>query len=334
MGLPDLKMCADCKSRTSRLAQLFRPYHQHSLNIGCARMSQSRLDQLRVKQLRFLSLLASQGSLAATADHLAMSPSAASMMLKEIEGLFGTKLFRRQGRGMALTDEGRAVLPRCETVLGEVGAMGSTLQGAGNPVLRIGAFPHTTTTVLPDIVKKLVCGQPAWCLQIVEGSADHLLQLLLRGEIDLLLGRLPRHAAAAPAMVGLEQRVLYEGRLSMVAARNHPLAGRRSVALRELLKWPWILPGTQSTTRAALVDAFMRQGLAPPVPVVESPSFFYSLSVVAQTDLLTCCAHSAALQSSHATSILPVAVGPDPTPVAMVWRKNSAEAQRAVDQLA
>ena len=31
---------------------------------------------------------------------------------------------------------------------------------------------------------------------------------------------------------------------------------------------------------------------------------------------------------------MPVTVGSDPTPVAMVWRKNSGEAQRAVAQLA
>ena len=297
-------------------------------------MNPPRLDQLRVRQLRFLSLLASLGSLAATAEHLAMTPSAASMMLKEIEGLFATKLFRRQGRGMVLTDEGRALLPRCQTVLGEVGAMGSTLQGAGSPVLRLGAFPHTTTTVLPDIVKRLVTGPAAWRLQLVDGSADHLVQLLLQGEIDLLLGRLPRHMAGTPAIGGLAQRVLYEGSLSVVAARSHALAGRRSVPLAELLNWPWILPGTQSTTRVALVDAFLRRGLAPPVPVVESPSFFYSLSVVAHTDMLTCCAHTAALHSGHATSILPVTVGPEPTPVCLVWRQQSAEAQRAVAQLA
>jgi DNA-binding transcriptional LysR family regulator len=297
-------------------------------------MGQPRLDQLRIKQLRFLTLLAAEGSLAATADRLSMTSSAASMMLKEIEGLFGTKLFRRQGRGMSLTDDGRDLLPRCRTVLGEIGAMGASVQGAGSPLLRIGAFPHTTTTVLPGIVKKLVSGPPAWRLQIVEGSADHLLQRLLRSEIDLLLGRLPRQAASTLATAGVAQRVLYEGSLSVVAARNHPLAGQRSVPLRELLQWPWILPGTESTTRVTLVDAFLRHGLAPPVPTVESPSFFYSLSVVAQTELLTCCAQSAALQSSHATSILPVTVGLDPTPVAMVWRENSAEAQRAVDQLA
>lgn len=293
-------------------------------------MNPTRLEQLRVKQMRFLSLLSSLGTLAATAERLAMTPSAASMMLKEIEGLFGVKLFRRQGRGMALTADGQALLPRCQTVLGEVGAMGSTLQGSGRPLLRIGAFPHTTTTVLPDIIKRLVTGPLAWRVQIVDGSADQLLQLLLRGEIDLLLGRLPRHVAGAPAIEGLSQQLLYEGSLSVVAGRNHPLAGRRKVVLGDLLEWPWILPSIQSTTRVALVDAFMRQGLAPPEPVAEAPSFFYSLSVVAQTELLTCCAHSAALHSAHATAILPVALGGSPTPVAMVWRKHSAEALRAV----
>lgn len=297
-------------------------------------MRTPRLDQLRVKQLRFLGLLAQLGSLAATAEHLAMTPSAASMMLKEIEGLFGAKLFRRQGRGMAPTEEGRALLPRCQTVLGEVGAMDATLQGAGRPVLRLGAFPHTTTTVLPDIVKRLVTGPVAWRLQLVDGSANQLLQRLLQGEIDLLLGRLPRHVAGKPAINGLSQKVLYDSSLSVVAARSHPLAGRRSVPLAELLNWPWILPPTQSTTRVALVDAFLRRGLAPPVPVVESPSFFYSLSVVAHTEMLTCCAHSAALHSGHATSILPVTIGPEPTPVCLVWRQQSAEAQRAVEQLA
>ncbi len=296
-------------------------------------MSPPRLDQLRVRQLRFLSLLAALGSLAATAEHLAMTPSAASMMLKEIEGLFGAKLFRRQGRGMALTEEGLALLPRCQTVLGEVGAMGSTLQGAGSPVLRLGAFPHTTTTVLPGIVKQLVTAAPAWRVHILEGSADHLLQLLLQGGIDLLLGRLPPRAAGTPAIAGLAQRLLYEGSVSVVAARNHPLAGRRSVPMAELLKWPWILPPMQSTTRVALVDAFLRRGLAPPDPVVEAPSFFYSLSVVAQSELLTCCAHSVALQGNQATSILPVSLGLAPTPVSLLWRKASATAQQAVTRL-
>lgn len=296
-------------------------------------MPHHRLDQLRLKQLRFVSLLASLGSLAATAEHLAMTPSAASMMLKEIESLFGAKLFRRQGRGMALTAQGLALLPRCQTVLGEVGAMGSTLQGAVVPTVRIGAFPHTAVTVLPDIVKKLISGPAVWRPRIVEGRAEQLLQMLLHGDIDLMLGRLPSRGADAPDVDGLAQHVLYEAHLSVVASRNHPLAGRRKLEFAELAQWPWILPDLQSTTRMALMEAFLRHGLTPPVPAVESPSFLYSLSVVANTELLTCCAQAAALQSHHQTCILPVTVAKDPMPVSLVWRKASIEAQRAADHL-
>jgi DNA-binding transcriptional LysR family regulator len=297
-------------------------------------MSAPRLDQLRVKQLRFLDLLESHGTLAATAERLAMSPSAASMMLSEIERHFGTKLFRRQGRGMGLTEAGHALMPRCRAVLGEVDAMGATLKGRSTPVLRVGAFAHTTTTVLPDLVKRLVSGRPAWHVRIVDGSADHLLRCLLDGQIDLLLGRLPARSAGSAAVEGLARRVLYRSSLSVVAARNHPLAGRRQLALAELLKWPWILPGLESTTRVALNDAFQAQGLEPRAPVAEAPSFFYSLSVVAQTELLTCCVSSAALQSNRSTSILPVRIGSNDLPVALLWRKQCAAAQQAVDQLA
>ena len=262
-----------------------------------------------------------------------MTPSAASMMLKEIEGLFGAKLFRRQGRGMALTEQGQALLPRCQTVLGEVGAMSTSLRGGAQPLLRIGAFPHTTLTVLPQIVKVLISGSPSWRIHIYDASADRLLEMLLAGEIDLLLGRLPRSTAKSQSITGLAQRVLYQGRLVVVARGRHPLSRKTSLPMDALLEWPWVLPSTQSTTRVALDDAFLRLGLTPPIPIVESPSFFYSLSLVAQTDLLTCCAHSTVLQNDKQMSILPVTISLDSTHVALVWRKNSAEAQRAVDQL-
>ena len=296
-------------------------------------MSNPRLELLRIRQLKFIGLLASLGSLAATAEHLSMTPSAASMMLKEIEGIFGAKLFRRQGRGMVLTEQGRTLLPRCQTVLGEVGAMRESLVGSNQPLLRIGAFPHTITTVLPAIVKSLTTSVPAWRVQIFDHSANHLLTLLLDGEIDLLVGRLPSNAANGVEIAGLAQRLLYQSNLVIVARNNHPLFDRTNLMPEDLLAWPWVLPSMQSTTRIALTDAFLKQGLTPPVPMVESPSFFFSLSLIGQADYLTCCAQSAAVLNSNQTAILPVQMGLEPTPVAIIWRKNSAEAQRAVNHL-
>ncbi len=262
-----------------------------------------------------------------------MTPSAASMMLKEIEGIFGAKLFRRVGRGMVPTEQGLALLPRCQTVLGEVDAMGASLVEARQPLLRLGAFPHTTTTVLPEIVRCLTSQAPAWRVHLYHHSADHLLQLLLEGRIDVLLGRLPSHVGSAAPVDDLAQQVLYQSELSLVARKRHPLAGESELSLETLLDWPWVLPSTHSTTRVAVVDAFLRQGLPPPLPAVESPSFFYSLSLVARTDMLSCCVRSAALAYSHETTILPIDISQEPVPVALIWRKSSAQAQRAMNKL-
>lgn len=296
-------------------------------------MASRRLDQLRIRHFKFIGLLASLGSLAATADHLSMTPSAASMMLKEIESIFAAKLFVRQGRGMALTEAGQALMPRCQTVLGEVGAMGASLAGSGKPLLRIGAFPHTTATVLPQIVNRLINAPSPWCIQILDHSADRLLELLLVGEIDLLLGRLPNQSVRKGATNGLMQRVLYQSGLAVVASNRHPLLARQRLTMQVLLAWPWVLPNTESTTRVALVDAFLRHGLTPPDPVVESPSFFYSLSLVAQSDLLTCCAVSAAEMNQGHTAILPIDMGAGSSPVALVWRKASTQANRVMEFL-
>lgn len=296
-------------------------------------MLPSRLNQLKVRQLRFIELLATLGSLAATAEHLSITPSAASMMLKEIEDIFSAKLFERRGRGMSLTAQGQMVLPRCKTVLGEIGAMGSSMRGSSSPLLRIGAFPHTTTTVLPEIVKTLTTGPSAWRVQIIDLSAEQLLERLLRSEIDLFLGRLPSKGLDARWIDDLSQRVLYPSDLSVVVRANHPLATRKRLGLQELLAYRWVLPSTESTTRLAIVDAFLKQGLSPPEPVVESPSFHYSLSLVANTDFLTCCAKSAADADRLRTAVLPIQINSDSSPVSLVWRKASQEAIRAVASL-
>jgi DNA-binding transcriptional LysR family regulator len=296
-------------------------------------MPTSHLEHLRIKQLKFVSLLASLGSLAATAERLAMSPSAASMMLKEIESIFGAKLFQRQGRGMALTAHGRALLPRCKTVLGEVGAMGASLAVQGRSLIRIGAFPHTTNTALPSVVRSLTTAAEPWRIEIVSDSAEKLTEKLISGDIDLMIGQVPRPIKIGAISQELAHRVLYQSRLCIVAARNHPLARKRNPTIHDSLAWPWVLPGSQSTTRAALVDVFFNFGLSAPIPLVESPSFFYSLSLVATSDYLTCCAESAARADGERTRILPFDLGLDPTPVALVWRKSSAEAIAAIAQL-
>ena len=55
-----------------------------------------------------------------------------------------------------------------------------------------------------------------------------------------------------------------------------------------LLPPEFVFVGKRGQGKSALIEAFLQSGLPPPLPRVESPSYFYSLSLVAQSDLLTC----------------------------------------------
>lgn len=309
--------------------------HQPQLKVmKPATNARAHLDFLRIRHLRFLVRLRELGSLVAVADQLSITPSAASMMLREIENLIGTQLFRRAGRGMVATAEGDVVVGRIRTILGEVGALGSALERPSAPYLRIGAFPHTTMTVLPPIVSALTTQRPSWRLHLRDESAEVLLQRLIAAEIDLVVGRMPRSMERAEEVIDLAQRPLYQGSLSIVCRSQHPLARKRKLGLSDLIEWPWVLPGVESTTRIALIETFMREGISPPIPTIESPSFFYSLSLVVQGDFLSCCANAAALKSAYRLTVLPVAVEGAHAPVSLIWRRTSAVAERAIALLA
>lgn len=65
--------------------------------------------KLNLKHLRYFWAVASHGSIAAASKALFLTPQTISGQLTELEGQVGAKLFRREGRGLALTETGRLV---------------------------------------------------------------------------------------------------------------------------------------------------------------------------------------------------------------------------------
>jgi DNA-binding transcriptional LysR family regulator len=66
---------------------------------------------------------------------------------------------------------------------------------------------------------------------------------------------------------------------------------------------------------------------------VESPSYFYSLSLIAQSDFLTCCARTEMLEKGEEITILPVKISDSEMPVSLLWRRSSIDATRAMRRI-
>src|SRR5215468_12612050 len=73
--------------------------------------------RLTLRQLQIFGAVAESGSTSAAAETLALSQSATSAAVNELERLLELKLFDRVGKRLLLNDNGRALLPRGLNVL-------------------------------------------------------------------------------------------------------------------------------------------------------------------------------------------------------------------------
>ena len=66
---------------------------------------------MELHQLRYFVAAAEYGNVSRAAEHCYVAQPSLSQQLQKLECLLGVKLFDRIGRGIAITDAGRALLP-------------------------------------------------------------------------------------------------------------------------------------------------------------------------------------------------------------------------------
>lgn len=254
----------------------------------------ARLDRLRIRHLRFLELIEVHGSLSAAAGQLSLSQPAATKMLQEIESVFGAALVERTTRGAALTPAGRIALGRLRIALNALSAAMDAIHAtpAPVPVVHLGILPLVGVVAMPRLMAT-VADRPGFPhLVIHESTVGGLLGMLERGEIDCMVGRIGT-SREGNATSGMRVMPLWEERLAVACALDHPLARKRSVALSHLCEYDWVTTPRGASTRRLFETPFLDAGLVPPQPKVESFSFHTNLCMVASSRLLTVAPESA-----------------------------------------
>src|SRR5690606_20802689 len=146
---------------------------------------------LRLRHIELLNVLSRSRTMHAAADELKLSQPAISKMLREIESTFGTTLFERSKSGVRPTAAGLIAIRLAQIVFNEVSIAAeemSALQGAGRPVLRLGTV--SVTSLVPQAIILLRHSVPDAIMKIREGPVDVLVERLLSGELDCVVGAL------------------------------------------------------------------------------------------------------------------------------------------------
>jgi DNA-binding transcriptional LysR family regulator len=255
---------------------------------------------------------------------MSQTQSALSKALKEAEAMLGCALFERTRRGLRPTREGRIVVRGAGLLLEELAHLErETLaaRGRAEAVLRVGAPPFVALGWLPGVFQKLLRRDPPVHVRLTEERVPQLLESLLQGELDALLTTTP---AELPAQAGARLRFekLFEAEILVIAGSAHALAGRRSVGWAQLAHEPWVLPDRSAAIRRLADEMFLRAGIAPPSPVVESGNPLTNVKLVGAGLGLGMVPGPLALEAERAGSVRRLRPAPPipRAPVALITR--------------
>lgn len=208
--------------------------------------------------------VARRGSVSRAAEALFVTQPALTARLKSLERQLGTPVLVRTGRGVRLSDAGRAFLPYAQRAL-EAVEEGARVVGdlgrGGTGQLALGAAPAVSTYVLPAILERLQAAYPSLQLAVRTGHSEEVLDLVLREQVEIGLVRALRHPE-------IESIPLYEDELVLVAHPEHGFARSGEVAVGEIALERLILFDRTSSYHD-VTSAFLRQAGVIPRGVME-----------------------------------------------------------------
>lgn len=143
---------------------------------------------LELDLLRTLVAISDSGSFNRAARAVFRTPSAVSMQMKKLEEQVGQPLFTKDGRSVALTPDGEALVGYGRRILkladeAMLRFRAPEIQGT----IRLGAPDDYASQFLPDILARFAASHPDVEVNVFCQSSHELLQHLQDGEMDVAL---------------------------------------------------------------------------------------------------------------------------------------------------
>ena len=216
-----------------------------------------------LKQLDYFVHVAELGSFSRAASLLSIAQSALSHKVRQLEVELKQPLLYRNGRGVIPTDAGRRLLVHARGILMQVNRSREELdefRGAPTGHVVVAMPPSLTHPLTVPLVKSFQARFPHASLGIMEGLSASIVEWVSSGRADIGLIFNP---APSPA---LEIVPLLEEPMFLIGARSGPDGARRTpVPLKELPRYPLIVPSRPNANRMRIESQLAYFGLKPAI---------------------------------------------------------------------
>jgi LysR family transcriptional regulator, transcription activator of glutamate synthase operon len=195
------------------------------------------------------------------AERLGVPQPTVSVVMRRLADAIGVPLVQPRGRGIAATEAGRAFLPAAQEALAQLRAARQDLQDVIDPDrgrVALGFVHSSGPRDVPRLLDAFLAAYPDISFTLKQGAAPVLLDQMRRGALDVVV-----LAPMPPADDRLESVALAEERLCLVVARDHRLANRASVELRQAATETFVALTLEQGLRQLFDNLCQRAGFAP-----------------------------------------------------------------------
>lgn len=210
-----------------------------------------------IAKIRTFIVVGEQGSFRKASEIIHLSQPAISAHVRDLENYLGVPLLSRTTRSVRLTSEGEKFLIRAKRALLDLQSVILELKDEAelqSGRVTIACLPTIASSSLPPALAIFQKRHPEIKVRVLDEIATTVNQHVLSMEADFGLG--PRPAWN----VEVEFVPLFRDDFIAVFPRTHELARRKSIRLKELVKYRLLMMATGTSVRILLDEAFRRIG--------------------------------------------------------------------------
>ncbi len=209
-------------------------------------------------QLKVFETVARNGSFTRAAEELFITQPTVSSQVKQLTKTIGLPLFEQIGKSLYLTDAGQELLSACQDIferLDNFEMKVADLKGTKQGQLNL-AVITTAKYFVPRLLGSFCEQYPGIDVALKVTNHKEIQQRMSDNKDDLYIVSNPDKD------IDLKSQPFLNNPLVAVARKDHPLASKRNIDLKELNDQPFIMREQGSGTREAILKLFEENNIS------------------------------------------------------------------------
>lgn len=213
-------------------------------------------------QMRYFYEVCRWQNITKAAEHLHVSQPTISMAMQTLEAETGLNIFQREGRKIIITPEGSKLLGKVKHILTQVDQLEEEISDMAHNRnhIRLAMPLQLGTQFLPKILGEFRQQNPEIRLDIIESGGISALHMVEEEKLDM---------AFTNYETGFSQKLNYEKLFAceccLVTSREHPLAGKTSITMADIINEPLVLLDSSFFVYRMVHELFAQENCKPQV---------------------------------------------------------------------